>query len=558
MTINEKIRSLRKKMKEYNIDACIISNSDPHHNEYLPDLWKYCEWLSGFSGSSATIVITAKEAGLWTDSRYFLIAENVLKKTLIKLFKLNIPGVCSPKEWLLKKFNNSAVVGIYGGMVPLSEIRALEKYFKDSSIKLRTDLDLVSKIWKERPGLPKDKIFIFNKKYAGRSRKEKIKDLRKIMKEKKVQYHLTPDLTEIAWLLNIRGSDILHLPVAFAYILISLKKLYLFINPHKVDPTTKKELTADGVTLQKYSELILKLKTIPKSSTILLNPKAGNQFIFKNCSHCNIKEAPNIITPLKAVKNNIQIRHLRNSSQKDGVAMVKFFTWFYKRLGKEKITELSSAKKLSGFRGEQKLYWQDAFSPIVAYNKHAASAHYSPEEGSDTKIEKKGILLIDSGGAYLDGATDTTRVIPLGKISSKQKKDYTLVLKGVISLSLANFPKGSSGGYLDSLAREPMWKHGRNFMHMTGHGIGFFLNVHEGPQGFGGNSKTSIEPGMVTTVEPGIYRPGKYGIRIENMVLCIKERETEIGIFYGFETLTVVPINTKMIDKRMLTNEEVI
>ena len=553
----EKLNHLRDLMKKNRIDAYIIPSSDPHISEYLPDYWKSRSWISGFTGSAGTVVVTQKKAALWADSRYFLQAEKELAGSGIDLCKMGLPETPSMEAWLISQLKNGDVVGFDGNVFQTTSAKSLMETLQKSKIKSNPNLNLISPIWDKRPKPPKGKAFIQELKYTGKSVSEKLTEVRKVMQQKGATAYIICALDEVCWLFNIRGNDIDFNPVVLSYGYIDNEKAILFIDTEKIDEHIANELIEQGVSLKKYCKVEKQLRKLGKHDSIFVDPSKINYFLY-SAIPCKVKkiEGIGIVTELKAQKNSIELESIRNAMIEDGIAMVEFLSWFGSNIGKTKITELSTAKKLAEFRSKRNKFISESFSPIVGYADHGAIVHYSATKETDYEIKQKGFLLIDSGGQYKCGTTDITRTINLGKPTEEEKNDYTLVLKGHIQLAMAKFPVGTRGSQLDTLARMAMWNQNINYGHGTGHGVGCFLNVHEGPMQIRPDNHLPIEVGEVLSNEPGLYRAGKHGIRIENLVTCTLDTDNEFGKFLKFETLTLCPIDTKPIKVEMLLEEE--
>lgn len=558
MSVSDRLFKLRSKLATLAVDAYIITGADPHLSEYLADHWKFREWMSGFTGSAGTVVITGEEAGLWTDSRYFLQAENELKDSGIELYRMGEPETPDYKDWLISKLYAGAVVGVNGKTLSLNEFRTLGKQLNGADIRLDTKLFIEDDVWEGRTPVPDDEIFELSVEYAGLSRTEKVDLVRKEMKKHNATHYVVSALDEIAWLLNFRGQDISYNPVFHAYLVISQNNVNLFIDPHKITSTIGKQLSKEKIKVWLYDDFYDYIKDIPPLSSIYIDPQRTNSIIFNFLpSQAPKIEGAGIITQLKGQKNPVEIENFRKALQKDGVAMVKFLYWLKNSDNLNQITELSAAQKLSAFRAEQENFKGDSFNTISGYGPNGAIVHYAVSEESALPLEPKGLFLIDSGGQYLEGTTDITRTIALGEPTEEEKRDFTLVLKGHIGLAMAKFPHGTRGVHLDILARQPLWNEGLNYGHGTGHGIGHFLNVHEGPQSIRPQDNgVVIEEGMISSNEPGLYRAGKHGIRIENLILTVKDQETEFGSFLKFETLTLCPIDISLIKTELLTPDE--
>ncbi len=561
METENKLSNLRKLMNKHHFDAYIIPVTDPHLGEYIPAHWRCIAWFSGFTGSAGTIVITRDFAGLWTDSRYFLQVEEQLRNTGIELVKLKIPHSPEYIDWLKEKLKDGSTIGFDSKVVSIGLTRKFENFLEDKNILINTSKDLVGEIWQNRPALPDSKIFDFDIKFSGVSREKKIDNVKQRMKEEGVDYHLLTALDDIAWTFNIRANDVKYSPLAVSFALIGFDNTSLFIDKKKIPDKLKKILSDAGISLMSYKEISKALMKLGKGTRIYLSPGSTNTWLYRSIpSFCKIIEGISIPAKLKAIKNPVEIEHVKNTMVKDGVALTRFFFWLERTIGKQKITEISASKKLNDFRNQQDLYQGPSFATIAGYREHGAIVHYEPTPNTDIELNPEGIFLLDSGGQYLDGTTDTTRSISLGNPTLEEKRDFTLVLKGTIALSLIGFPLGTRGFQIEVLARKALWENGLNYGHGTGHGVGFFLNVHEGPQTIGtgasGNLETILEPGMILSDEPGIYREGKYGIRTENLLLIEKSRETEFGQFLKFKTLTLCYIDTKLVEKSLLLPEE--
>ncbi len=558
MSINERLRSLRILMKDKGVTAYIVPTADPHQSEYVADYYKTRAWISGFTGSAGTVVVTEDDAILWTDGRYFIQAESQLKGSEYKLFKMGIPGFPSYMEWLKDNLKDGDTIGFDGRVFPQSAFEELEGLFEDMDIGFKYADDLVGEIWDNRGEIPKSDTFIHEVKYTGFIGKEKIQIVRDIMEEKGADYFLIGSLDDIAWLYNIRGRDVLNNPVTISYGLVSMDNAYLFIDRDKINGEVEKYLRENEVEIIGYEEVVDIVEGIEKDSTIILDKNRINRWLYDVIpDECMIIDEMDITTRLKAVKNEVEIKNQRNAYIKDGVALTKFLYWLDSNIGKIEITELSAGKKVEEFRQEQELYIEPSFGTISAYGANAAMAHYSASEDSNAVLQEKGFYLVDSGGQYLDGTTDITRTIALGDITDEEKRDFTLTLKGHINLNSARFLEGTTGYQLDIICRYPLWKEGIDFKHGTGHGVGFLLNVHEGPHRISSvPNNIALEKGMVVSIEPGVYKAGKHGIRIENIVVVDRDIETESGQFMKFETLSLAPIDLKAVDPSLLSQEE--
>lgn len=558
MDVKKRIEKLRSLMKENKIDAYIIPSFDAHQSEYVADHWKCRQWISGFTGSAGTVVITLDDAGLWTDGRYYIQAEEQLKGSGIRLFKMADLGVPSYTEWLKNTLKEGSTVGFDGSVFSVDLFKGMGKAFKSKNINIKIEKDLIDEIWEDRPEIPKELVFLHGIKYAGKSRVEKLNKVRVNMSSKGANYYLLTSLDDIAWLLNIRGNDVPNNPVVISNVLVGEDKCYLFVDASKVTHDIRLELETDGIEIKGYNEIhqILNQLTIDDSIIFDANKTSISMYNSINTDTTKIEE-PNITTALKAIKNEVEIENLRNCQVSDGLAMVKFIKWLKESVTKEEITEISAEKMLEAFRRQQDLFVEPSFDTIAGYKDHAAMMHYKATKETQYTLKDEGFFLVDSGGQYFNGTTDTTRTIALGKLTEEEKRDFTLVLKGHIALSSVKFLEGATGSSLDVLARQPIWEYGLDYKCGTGHGVGFFLNVHEGPQGFRKEpNSVKLEKGMVITNEPGIYKEGKHGVRTENIMLVVEEEKTEFGQFMSFEAITYCPIDLDGIDKDMLTDKE--
>jgi Xaa-Pro aminopeptidase len=559
MTVNERLTALRAAMQARGLTAYIVPSSDPHQGEYVAAHWKFRQWVSGFTGSAGTVVVTADHAGLWTDSRYFLQAEEQLKGSAVELHKLNIPHTPEHLDWMLENLPSGSKVGLDGRLFSVGQVRRLAKKFHVKNIDLDTNAGLISGIWNNRPPLPQHPVFEHEVKYAGASRSQKIQAVREKMDG--AGYHLVSTLDDIAWLFNLRGGDVTCNPVFYAYAVVATDAAFLFIEESKVPADLKEKLNEDGVIVKPYAAIEDFLKTLPGGKTIFVDLASTSNQVYNAIDSGKIKDGINIAGSLKAIKSPVEIQHSKEVMRIDAVALVKLYRWLDETLGKRPVPESEVAVRLDEFRRAQGGYFGESFDAITGYNSNGAIVHYHAEPGTCAHIKPEGMLLLDSGGQYLNGTTDITRTIALSEPSAEQKKDFTLVLKGHIALDNAKFPQGTTGVQLDILARMYLWQHCLNYGHGTGHGVGFFNNVHEGPQGFSPTPGTpranvTIEPGMVTSNEPGLYRAGQYGIRTENLVLCVEDEENDFGKFYRFETLTLFPIDLALVDEALLSADE--
>lgn len=558
--IPERIAALREAMKQHKIDAYIIPTSDPHMSEYPADCWKYREWISGFTGSAGTVIITADKAGLWTDSRYFLQASTQLEGTGIELFKMMLPETPTIPEFLTHELKEGQTVGLNGETYSLADARSLEKALAEKEIKLNTNASLIDPIWKERPAIPEAPMFEMPVELSGKSTEDKLIDINKMLHKAGADCTILSALDEVAWTFNIRGTDVAYNPVVISYAFVSEKESVLFVNPKKIPAEIAEHLKKEGVTLADYGMLATFLSRLPERTRVFIDSKRTNVAIYNALPKSSILiEGTSPANHLKSIKNETEIKGFRNAVLKDGIAMTKFYFWLEKMLkAGEKVTELSAAAKLTALRSEQPQYVMDSFASISSYGPHGAVVHYSPTPETDTELKTDSLYLLDSGAQYLDGTTDITRTIALCDEPSEQmKKDFTRALKGTIGIAKCKFPAGIRGCLIDAFARKALWDAGINYLHGTCHGIGHCLNVHEGPQSIRMEENPVIlEPGMVMSDEPAMYRPGEYGIRTENMILIREDSETEFGKFLGFETLTLCYIDTKLVIPSMLSVRE--
>lgn len=558
-TIVERIAALRKVMQDRGIDAYIIPSSDPHMSEYPADRWKTRQWISGFTGSAGTVVITMKKAGLWTDSRYFLQATDQLEGTDIVLYKLALPETPSIPDFLLTELENGQTVGFDGACYSMADARTLEQTLKRKDIRVDSSSDLPGEIWQDRPELPPCTLFEMPVEYSGKSTTDKINEINAMLRKSGADCTILSALDEVAWTFNIRGTDVTYNPVVISYAFVSEKESVLFIEPKKLTKEAAKRLKGEGVILADYSMIRTYLSRLPASSRVFLDPAKTNVALYNALP----KGVPLIegISPanhLKSIKNETEIKGFRSAVVKDGVALTRFYIWLEKQLAAgEKVTELSASAKLSALRAEQPQYIMDSFAAISSYGAHGAVVHYTPTPETDAELKPEGLYLLDSGGQYLDGTTDVTRTIALGEPTEQMKKDFTRALKGTISMAKCKFPEGIRGCLIDVLARKALWDAGINYLHGTCHGIGHCLNVHEGPQSIRmEENPVVLREGMVMSDEPAMYRTGEYGIRTENIMLIREDSVTEYGRFLTFETLTLCYIDTRLVIPSMLSARE--
>ena len=557
-TINQRIDALRALLKKEEIEAFIIPSTDPHLSEYIAPHWQSREWISGFTGSAGTVVITSREAGLWTDSRFFLQAAQQLQGSSIDLYKEMLPETPSITDFLRTHLQSGETVGIDGQVFAADEAKRLEAELQESGISVRSINDPMTQIWAERPAMPEAPAFVYPLQYAGQSCKEKLVALRTEMERTGAETLLLSSLDEIAWTLNLRGNDVHCNPVVVSYLLIGQTDAHFFIQPGKVTEAVAAHLAEAGVMPHDFEEILPFLRTL-RAGSIWLNPAKTNYAARTAIAPaCRVLEAGSPVALLKAVRNPQEIAGIHAAMQRDGVALVKFLKWLDEAVPTGRETEISIDRKLHEFRAAQPLYMGESFDTIAGYGEHGAIVHYEATPETDVTLQPKGFLLLDSGAQYLDGTTDITRTIALGELTEEEKTDYTLILKGHIDLAMAVFPEGTRGAQLDVLARMPIWQHRMNFLHGTGHGVGHFLNVHEGPQSIRMNENpVALRPGMVTSNEPGVYKAGSHGIRTENLVLTVPAGEGMFGNYLKFETLTLCPICKKGILPELLTADEI-
>ena len=555
--IKERIEALRQAMKNAGVAACIIPGTDPHAGEYIADYWKERVWITGFTGSAGTAAVTLEKAGLWTDSRYFLQGADQLKDSTIDLMKQGLPETPEIIPWLSTELKSGDKVAVNAQMFSVNAYAGMKAELKMSGIEL-VSFDLLKEVWTDRPALPHNPFFVFDVKYSGKSVTDKLTLLREELRKAHAQVFVMSALDDIAWLFNIRGNDVAFNPVVIAYALVDEEKAMLFVDPAKCTDASFSYLNDNGVIVANYQDIYTQLREIPTKKAVMYDGNKLNQSLFEAIpAECEKRVGMSPVFKLKSLKNEVEIAGVRKAMIKDGVALTKFFIWLEENVKHGHLTEVSIAEKLLGFRAEQKNFIGESFNTIAGYAGHGAIVHYSASPETASTLKPEGILLLDSGGQYLEGTTDITRTITLGKPTAKQKKDYTLVLKGHIDLAMAKFPVNTRGSQLDILARKAMWDRGLNYGHGTGHGVGHFLNVHEGPQSIRmDENPATLQTGMITSNEPGMYRTDEYGIRTENLVLTVPAEKTEFGQFLRFETLTLCFIDTRLIDKSLLNKQE--
>ncbi len=559
MTTKDKLAALRKEMKKEGFAAYIIPPADPHQSEYIPDHWKSRQWFSGFTGSAGTVVVTHYFAGLWTDSRYFIQAEEELKGSDIELVKLQTPNAPEYIDWLAENLKKGDLLGIDGKIFAQSLVESLKTRLLPRGIKINCAFDLPGRLWEDRPPMSLNKVYEHEQKFAGKTRSQKLALVRQQMSKQSVDHQLLTALDDIAWLFNLRGTDVEYNPVFIAWALVSKDSTYLFIDQKKLPEAIKSDLEKDEIEILDYDAITQQLGSLGLDETILLSESKTSHHIYLSIApQCRKKNGISIPTEIKACKDEGEVKNIKHAMARDGAALVKFFRWLENNIGKEEITEITIDQKLTTLRAEQPGYKGNSFGTIAGYKDHGAIVHYSATPHTAHTLKPEGLLLLDSGAQYVDGTTDITRTISLGKPTEEEMVNYTLVLKGLIHLSQAIFPEGTKGFHLDAIARSPLWEKGRNYGHGTGHGVGYFLNVHEGPQGITPNPAANypLLPGMIQSNEPGYYKEGHYGIRLENLILVKHHSETEYGRFYQFETLTLFPFEKNLIDPYMLCDEE--
>lgn len=558
--ISGRIDALRKKMDAAGVAAVIIPQTDAHQSEYLAEHWQVRQWLSGFTGSAGSLVVTADAALLWTDSRYFLQAAQQLEGSGIELMKDGLPATPSIEDWLCKALPADSTVGIDGMVFSVADVERLKKALSAANIHVDTGFAPVTELWEDRPELPDEPLYVHDVKYAGESATSKINRILAAAAEKGANSLFISALDEIAWLLNVRSSDVPCNPVATAFLFISADRNVLFINPAKIDEKVQAYLNSINVDVSPYDSVARYLALLPKEARVYIEP-TRTAYTLAGVIGGHAVEGASLVALPKAMKNGKQIEGTRQAMARDGVALVKLFMEVERRLAAgEKLTELDMAELGTKFRSEGALYVDNSFEMIAGYGPHGAIVHYSATPETSSVIEPHGLLLVDSGAQYLDGTTDITRTVALGTPTEQEKADFTLVMKGHIALATAVFPEGTRGDQLDALARMPLWKHGLTYLHGTGHGVGHFLNVHEGPQSVRLNHvPVALRPGMITSDEPGLYRAGVHGIRCENLVLCVPSElsNEEFGTFYAFEPLTVFPFDRNLFDLTLMSDEEI-
>ncbi|MCV2370807.1 aminopeptidase P family protein [Roseateles oligotrophus] len=559
-----RIERLRDAMKALGVHACLIPSSDPHLSEYLPERWQGRQWLSGFTGSVGTLVVTLERAAVFADSRYWTQAETELAGTGIALEKIPTAAATHYLDWISAQLQAGQSLAVDGQILGLALAQQLRVAMQRAGIQLRTDLDLIDRIWPARPGLPAGQIYEHLPPQAVVSRAEKLADIRTAMARIGASHHFISSVDDSAWLFNLRGADVDYNPVFMAHTLLSADSATLFVDGGKIDAALLARLNADGVQVAPYGSAPAALAALPQQARVLMDPRRVTLGLREAVpAHATVLEAINPSTLAKSRKTAAEAQFVRKAMVQDGAAMCEFYAWFEQAQGRERLTELSVDEHLSAARARRPGFVGLSFPTIAGFNANGAMPHYRATRASHAVIEGNGLLLIDSGAQYLGGTTDITRVWPIGEVSAEQKRDYTLVLKSTLALSRACFPRGTLSPMLDALARAPMWEHGLDYGHGTGHGVGYFMNVHEGPQSISKalpDANMAMEQGMITSIEPGIYRPGKWGVRIENLVLNVALQTPEnnqFGEMLAFETLTLCPIDTRCIDFGLLGAENI-
>ncbi len=564
--MTERMEALRKEMTKEGLDAWLVPSGDPHLSEYVADHWKTRAWLSGFTGSAGTLLVTLDKALLWTDGRYFVQAEGELAGSGIELVKMATPGFPTVLEWLEKNLPDGARLGLDATLYAAATLKEYEKKLSLKQGVIVGDFDLPGRIWPGRPAVPATPVFVHDAEYAGFTPSEKITRIRERMTAEKADHYLLSALDGIAWLLNVRGADVKNNPVTIAYVRIGQQDAELFIDADKLDETVRAHLSANGVTVSPYETVLTSIAKLPAGSRVAYDAKLTNAGLAKAVPHsCTPVETDDFVVKAKAVKSAVEIENLKRCQARDGAAMVRFLIWLEREMERLEesgtdgpdVTELDVAAKLAELRGALPLNRGESFDTIAAYGSNAAMMHYSATPESHAVLEPHGLLLVDSGGQYLDGTTDITRTIALGPVTDEERMACTLTLQSHIGLARAHFLEGSTGSNLDVLARLPMWRNGMDYKCGTGHGVGYFLSVHEGPQGFRQtHSPVKLEPGMIITNEPGVYRAGKLGVRTENTVLVVPSCQTDDGTFFKLETISCCPIDVGTLDLARLSADE--
>lgn len=559
-TIPERLTAVRDFMETNRLDAFIVPSTDAHLSEYPPKMWESRKWISGFSGSAGTAVVTREKAGVWTDSRYFLQAAAELDGTGFELFKMGQPDTPEMVSWITEQVDKGGTVGIDGLVYAASDAKALKAVLDAKEIQLETSLDPFAEVWENRPKIPQNKAFLLPDEITGESVKSKIERINAELDKVDADGLVAVTLDAVAWIFNMRGSDVDFNPVSVAYGYVSKKESVLFIDPEKLDDATRNMLLRQGIKIDNYDQVFNYVARLPEGLSVCVSGSKINYKLYQTIpASCKIIDVPSPVDWMKSIKNDTELNGFRNAMIKDGVALVKFFMWLEKAVPGGEVDEVAIEGKLREYRSQQEFFVGESFSTIAGYAANGAIIHYHAHPDTCLKVEAKGLLLIDSGGQYKDGTTDITRTVALGKLTRQMKEDYTNVLKGHIAIATAVYPEGTRGSQLDILARKALWDNCQTYWHGTGHGIGHFLNVHEGPQNIRlEENPTVLKAGMVTSNEPGIYRANEYGIRIENLIVTRPYAKTEdFGAFCDFETITLCPIDTKPVVKKLLTPKEI-
>ena len=560
--VQERLEALRAQMRKKGIDAWLIPSADYHGSEYAGEHFKIRTFMSGFTGSAGTLLVTGSWAGLWTDGRYFIQAGRQLKGSGIQLMPMGEPGVPTVEEYLARNMEPGGCLGFDGQVVSVMEARALQAALEDKKIRFFAEEDLAGPLWTDRPPMPENPAFLLGEEYSGMSAEKKLAQLRRDMREKGADWHIITALDEIAWLFNMRGNDIACTPVTLAYAIIGMEESRLYIHQKVLDEGLREQFCRLGTELYPYDGILDGVKELAGRGRVLIDPYRMNYGIYQRLNPGQAIEGDNPCMLRKAVKNPTEMENIRTAHLKDGAAMAKFLCWVKNNVGKIPMTELTVTAYVDQCRKEQEHFIENSFSTIVAYGEHAAMCHYSPTEETSCPVEPCGLLLIDSGGHYLEGTTDITRTVAMGPVTEAERLHYTLVLKGMIALARARFLYGVRGINLDYLARQPLWERGLDFNHGTGHGVGYLLSVHESPNNFRwrmqpGYGSAVLEEGMLTSDEPGYYEENAYGIRTENLLFCRKDVKNQYGQFMAFETVTMVPIDLEPVDFSLMTAEEI-
>ncbi len=549
-------------MREQGVSACIVPSADPHLSEYLPGHWQARQWLSGFDGSAGTLVVTGDFAGLWTDSRYFEQAERQLAGSGVALMRLHVPHTAEHVKWLLERLHEGDTVAVAGDSIAVAAARGLQRHLATVGAQLRSDLDLPGAIWSERPALPRQPVRAQDPAWSEGSRAQRLAAIRSVMAEAGASHHLVSSLDDIAWITGLRGSDVEYNPVFLAHLLVDADGCTLFVDPAKFDPALVTGLGKDGILLRNYGEVAERLAALPADARVMLDPARVVVDVAGTLPEgVEIIEHANPSTALKAIKNDAELEHIRATMREDGAALVQGMHEIERRLhAGDTVTELDVADILREKRARRPAFVSESFGTIAGYMAHGALPHYSATPEHHARLEADGLLLVDSGGQYQGGTTDITRMWAFGETTAEQRRDCTAVLKGMIALSRARFPAGASGPQLDALARAPIWAEAGEYGHGTGHGVGYFLNVHEGPHGIRppapGGALVALQPGMITSIEPGLYKSGRHGVRHENLAAVRTWKESEFGTFLAFETLTLCPIDTRALEPELLDAAE--